>query len=109
MLHYCCKVIIVILPKNLAAVMEHEIELLNKKHGESKALQAKKQANIELANRVYEILSNATTGMTATEIAMALGEDGNEYTNQKATALLKILGDKVVANMDGKRKLFTVA
>ena len=94
----------------LAAVMEHEIELLNKKHGESKAVAAKRAANAELAEQVYEILANADAGMTATEVATVLGEkNGTEYTNQKATALLKALGDRVVAEMNGKRKLFSVA
>ena len=96
--------------EDLVAVMEHEIELLNRKHGESKAVAAKRAANAELAEQVYEILANADAGMTATEVATVLGEkNGTEYTNQKATALLKALGDRVVAEMNGKRKLFSVA
>ena len=91
---------------DLVAVMEHEIELLNKKHGESKAVLAKKQENADLAEKVYAILASADKGMTATEVAQALG---SEYSNQKATALLKMLGDRVATTMDGKKKLFSVA
>lgn len=94
----------------LAAVMEHEIELLNKKHGESKAVQAKKAENADLAEKVYAILAISTDGMSATDVAKALSaEVGADFSNQKATALIKLLGDRVVATMNGKRKLFTVA
>jgi len=95
---------------DLVAVMEHEVELLSRKHGESKAVQAKKAENADLADKVYAILATSTEGMTATDVAKALGaEVGAEFSNQKATALIKLLGDKVVATMSGKRKLFTVA
>lgn len=94
---------------NLVAVMEHEIELLNKKHGESKAVAERKAQNVALADEVLAILATAD-GMTATDVAKALSERvGGDYSNQKATALIKLLGDKVVATMDGKRKLFSVA
>ena len=94
----------------LVAFCEHEIELLGRKHGESKAVQAKKAENADLADKVYAILATSTDGMTATDVAKALGaEVGAEFSNQKATALIKLLGDKVVATMNGKRKLFTVA
>lgn len=93
----------------LAAVMEHEIELLNKKHGESKADAERKAKNAVLADEVLAIL-NGSDGMTATDIAKALSvKVGEDFSNQKATALVKMLGDKVVATMDGKRKLFTLA
>lgn len=93
----------------LAAVMEHEIELLNKKHGESKAVAERKAQNVALADEVLAILAESD-GMTATDIAKALSERvGGDFSNQKATALIKLLGDKVVANMDGKRKLFSIA
>lgn len=95
---------------DLVAVMEHEIELLNKKHGESKADTARKAENAKLADTVYAILAKADDGMTATEVAKALSaEVGEDFSNQKATALLRLLGDRVVANMDGKKKLFNVA
>ena len=94
----------------LAAVMEHEIELLNRKHGESKAVTEKKAQNVALADEVLAILTVADKGMTATDVAKALAEKvGGEFSNQKATALLKLLGDKVTATMDGKRKLFSIA
>lgn len=94
---------------NLVAVMEHEIELLNKKHGESKAVAERKAQNVALADEVLAILATSE-GMTATDVAKALSERvGGDYSNQKATALIKLLGDKVVATMNGKRKIFTVA
>ena len=94
---------------DLVTVMEHEIELLNKKHGESKAVAARKAENVALADEVLAILATAD-GMTATDVAKALSERvGGDFSNQKATTLIKLLGDKVVANMDGKRKLFSVA
>ena len=95
---------------DLVAVMEHEIELLNKKHGESKAVAEKKAQNVALADEVLAILTESGDGMTATDVAKALADRvGGEFSNQKATALLKLLGDKVTATMSGKRKLFTVA
>ena len=94
----------------LVAFCEHEIELLGRKHGDSKAVQAKKAENADLAKKVYAILSTSTEGMTATDVAKALGNEvGADFSNQKATALIKLLGDRVVATMNGKRKIFTVA
>lgn len=94
----------------LVAFCEYEIELLSRKHGDSKAVQAKKAQNVALADEVLAILTVADKGMTATDVAKALAEKvGGEFSNQKATALLKLLGDKVTATMDGKRKLFSIA
>lgn len=94
---------------DLVAVMEHEIELLNKKHGESKADTERKAKNAMLANEVVAILEGSD-GMTATDIAKALSvKVGEDFSNQKASALIKMLGDKVTATMDGKRKLFSLA
>ena len=92
---------------DLVAVMEHEIELLNKKHGGvSKANEAKKVANGELQERIVELIS--TKAMTASEIAKALSTDEVEYSNQKISAMLRQIGDKVVKTVEKGKAYFSV-
>lgn len=96
--------------EDLAGVMEHEIELVSKKrNGQTKA----QKANAELVEKVYEVLVNAGKEMTATDVMNACVEAGIEgvTSNQKATALLKMLiEDKRVNKVtNGKKSTFVVA
>ena len=92
----------------LVAVMEHEIELVSKKRNTQTKAQ---KANVELVEKVYDILAASDVAMTATEIfniAVAEGIEGIT-SNQKVSALLKMLGERVVKETNGKKSTFKVA
>ena len=92
----------------LVAVMEHEIELVSKKRNAPTKAQ---KANVELVEKVYDILAASDVAMTATEIfnvAVAKGIEGIT-SNQKVSALLKMLGDRIVKETNGKKSTFKVA
>ena len=92
---------------DLVSVMEHEIELLNKKHGGvSKADMAKREANGELQERIVELITNKP--MTASAIAKALSTDEVELSNQKISAMIRQIGDKVVKTTEKGKSLFSV-
>ena len=91
----------------LVEVMEHEIELLNKKSNKpSKADVQRKADNEALANRVLEVLDKP---MTASEIAKVLSTDEVQYSNQKISAILRQLGDKVAKTVEKGKSYFSVA
>lgn len=93
---------------NLVAVMEHEIELLNKKSNTpSKADKAKAEANEALKASICELLAGKS--MTATEIADALSTDEVKVTNQKVSAMIRQLGDGITKELVKGRAYFTVA
>lgn len=94
--------------EDLAEVMAHEIELVSKKRaGQTKA----QKANEGLVEVVYDILANAEEAMTATEILNVAKDNGVEgiASNQKVSALLKMLGNRVVKEVKGKKSTFRVA
>ena len=94
--------------EDLAEVMAHEIELVSKKRaGQTKA----QKANEGLVEIVYDILANAEEAMTATEILNVAKDNGVEgiASNQKVSALLKMLGNRVVKEVKGKKSTFRVA
>lgn len=94
--------------KDLAEVMAHEIELVSKKRaGQTKA----QKANEGLVEVVYNILAEATETMTATDILNVAKERGVEgiASNQKVSALLKMLGNKVTKEVKGKKSTFRLA
>ena len=79
---------------NLVAVMKHEIELLDKKHGSvSKADKAKAEANEALKADILNLIKG--TPMTASDIAQSLSTADNLIPNQKITAMLRQLGESV--------------
>lgn len=91
----------------LVAVMEHEIELLDKKSNKvSKADIQRKADNEVLANKVLEVL---TQPMTASEIATIVSTDEVQYSNQKISAILRQLGDKVTKTTEKGKSYFSVA
>ena len=93
---------------DLVAVMEHEIELLNKKSNTpSKADKAKAQANEVLKASISEILTGKS--MTASEIADALSTDEVKVTNQKVSAMIRQMGDTITKEVVKGRAYFTVA
>ena len=93
---------------NLVEVMEHEIELLNRKSNKpSKANEQKKADNAVLQNAILEVLGEGQ--MTASELAKALSTDEVEYSNQKMSAMLRQLGDKVTKEVVKGKAYFSVA
>lgn len=93
---------------NLVDVMKHEIELLDKKHGStSKADKAKMEANGALQARIATLLDGKS--MTASDIAKALSTDEMELTNQKVSAMIRQMGDKVTKEVVKGRAFFTLA
>lgn len=92
----------------LVAVMEHEIELVSKKRNAPTKAQ---KANVELVEKVYDILAENGDAMTATEIfnVAVANEIEGITSNQKVSALLKMLGDRIVKETNGKKSTFKVA
>ncbi len=94
----------------LVAVIDHEIELVSKKRNTQTKAQ---KANVELVEKVYEILQASDVPMTAGEVFNTARDNGiDEITsNQKASALLKMLVDanRVEKLVDGKKSTFKVA
>lgn len=93
----------------LVAVIDHEIELVSKKRNTQTKAQ---KANVELVEKVYEILQASDVPMTAGEVFNTARDNGiDEITsNQKASALLKMLVDanRVEKLIDGKKSTFKV-
>lgn len=77
----------------------------NRKRSESKA----SKANVELAEKVYDVLADADAPMTATEIYNALNGVEGIASSQKVTALIKKLGDRVVKTIEKGKSKFSVA
>ena len=77
----------------------------NRKRSESKA----SKANVELAERVFDVLEGAEAPMTATEIYNALNGVDGIASSQKVTALIKKLGDRVVKTVEKGKSKFSVA
>ena len=93
---------------NLVEVMKHEIDLLDKKHGgQSKADKAKAEANGVLQERIAVLLDGKV--MTASDIADALSTDEVKITNQKVSAMIRQMGDKVTKELVKGRAYFTLA
>lgn len=94
--------------EEIVAFCEHEIELLSRKKssGNSKA-KAEAEARAE---KVYEALAKMENPVTVTEfIALTDDEDVAGYTNQRVSALLRKLGDKVTKEVVKGKSYFSVA
>lgn len=97
---------------DLVAVMNHEIELLDKKA--SKAKMTKTQtANVATKDLIIKELCRLAKPVTITELLNASAELNTAVngSNQKASALMTQLKNdgKVVRNQEGKKAVFTVA
>lgn len=96
---------------DLAEVMAHEIDLLNKKTANRKSGNSKTQKeNEEIKKVIVAELARIAEQVTITEL-QAQSEDLSKYSNQKLSALLKQLVDngEVVKNVDKKKSYFTIA
>lgn len=86
--------------------LNHEIELLDKKSANHKPTK-NQEANVAIKDAIADVLANAESGMSATDIAKAV-----DISVQKATALLKQMVeiDKTVNKTIDKRKaVFSIA
>lgn len=93
---------------DLAEVMEHEIEMLTRKRSTGNA---KAKAETEArAEKVYNALAEMTAPVTITEL-MKLTTDAEvaDYSNQRISALMRKLGDRVISEKIKGKTYFTVA
>ena len=93
--------------EDLVAVMEHEIELLDKKNSYKSDKPTKTQvANIALKERIVAILTAEPNRLfTVSEILKALGDA--DLTASKVTALVtQLKNDGTVVRTEDKRKAY---
>lgn len=94
--------------EEIVAFCDHEIELLSKKRssGNSKA-KAEAEARAE---KVYEALAKMENPVTVTEfIALTDDEEIASWTNQRVSALLRKLGERVTKEVVKGKSYFSVA
>lgn len=92
---------------DLVAFVDHEIELLSKKRS---SVNSKAKAEAEArATAVFEALSACENPVTVTELIAGADNEVATYTNQRVSALLRKLGDKVVKETVKGKAYFSVA
>lgn len=89
--------------------INHEVELLEKKHSKSGQTKTQKE-NLEIMEKIMAALAEVGKPVTITELQNANTEMA-EYSNQKLSALLKKLvdGGRVVKTQEKKKSYFSVA
>lgn len=65
-------------------------------------------ANLTLAEKVAEVLRNADAPMTVTEI-MNADEELSTLSNQKVSAIIRGMGDKITKTVDKRKSYFALA
>jgi predicted HTH transcriptional regulator len=92
---------------DLIAFIDHEVELLNKKHSSGK-LTATQKENVTIKEQIVKALTDLAKPVTITELTKV---EGLDYTSQKISALVKQLVDdgKVVKTQVKKVSYFTIA
>lgn len=92
----------------IVAFCEKEIELLSRKRTSVNS-KAKAEADAR-AEKVYNALAEMDKPVTVTElIALTSDEDVASYTNQRVSALLRKLGERVTKEMVKGKAYFSVA
>ena len=92
----------------IVAFCEKEIELLSRKRSSVNS-KAKAEADAR-AEKVYNALAEMDKPVTVTElIALTSDEDVSGYTNQRVSALLRKLGERVTKEMVKGKAYFSVA
>ena len=93
--------------EEMVAFIDHEIELLSKKRSDNSKAKAESDARAE---KVFTALSEMDKPVTISElIALTSDEEVKGYTNQRVSALMRKLGDRVVKTMNKGKAYFTVA
>lgn len=87
--------------------LKHEIDLLSRKKSDNSKAKAEADARAE---KVYNALSEMDKPVTITELlALTSDEEVASYTNQRVSALLRKLGDRVVKEMKKGKAYFSIA
>ena len=85
----------------------HEVELLSKKRSDNSKAKAEADARAE---KVFLALSEMDKPVTITELLkLTSDEEVASYSNQRVSALIRKLGDRVVKTMDKKTAYFSIA
>ena len=94
--------------EEILAFIEHEIELLNKKHSKSGNSKTQKE-NIAIMETIVSALETVGRPVTITELQKEV-ESMSEYSNQKLSALLKklVAEVRVVISTDKKKSYFSI-
>ena len=91
----------------IVAFCEKEIALLSKKRSVNSKAKAEADARAE---KVYNALLEMDKPVTISElIALTTDEEVKRYTNQRVSALMRKLGDKVIKEMIKGKAYFSVA
>ena len=94
---------------DLLGFIDHEVELLEKKSSKT-TMTATQKANLEVMETIKEVLADKPNS-TVSELIK--DERLSAYTNQKISALLRLLGDdgtkQVVKTTDKKVSRFSLA
>lgn len=87
--------------------LEHEIELLSRKRSDNSKAKAESDARAE---KVFNALAEMDRPVTISEL-LSLTSDAEvaRYTNQRVSALMRKLGERVVKTMNKGKAYFTVA
>ena len=90
----------------LVEFIDNEIDLLNKK-SKSGSLSKTQKENVAYKEQIVQVLANATSPMSATDIGNSIPMGDGKMSNQKASALLKqLVEDNKVERVDiGKSKV----
>lgn len=92
----------------IVAFCEKEIALLSKKHSSVNS-KAKAEADVRM-EKVFNALSEMDKAVTISElIALTSDEEVKGYTNQRISALLRRLGERVNKEMIKGKAYFSVA
>lgn len=96
------------LPEDVAEKLTALKAQTEKRNSAERKPTAKQVANLDLAEHVVEVLKVATAPMTVTEI-MAQDDTLSALSNQKVSALIRGLGDRVVKTTDKRVSKFSLA
>lgn len=93
--------------QEMVEFIDHEIELLSKKRSDNSKAKAESDARAE---KVFLALSEMDAPVTISELqAKTSDEEVAGYSNQRISALMRKLGDRVVKTMNKGKAYFTVA
>lgn len=93
--------------EEMVAFLDHEIELLSKKRSDNSKAKAESDARAE---KVFNALAEMDRPVTISELlTLTSDEEVANYTNQRVSALMRKLGERVVKTMNKGKAYFTVA
>lgn len=95
--------------EDVLTFIEHEIELLNRKHSSNGTSKTQKE-NLVIMKNIVSALETVGRPVTISELQKEV-ETMSEYSNQKLSALLKklVADERVVKTTEKKKSYFSVA